>query len=170
MAAIPAHQAAVAQDGSTPSRATGAVFIPFLDGNHAPTFVCSTQYGNVPVRGSCGITFVSPHYAISSSHCFANANAYDPANQTFTATTFDVTQANVDDFYFDAAMQGTFPNYTPILGHTMNQAEAASFARPRREKRRLSRRGSCRPPRRGPRHGADRRRGSAPCPHAARAA
>jgi hypothetical protein len=36
--------------------------------------------------------------------------------------TFDVTQADVDDFYFDAAMQGTFPNYTPIFGHTMNQA------------------------------------------------
>ena len=122
LAAIPAHQAAVVQDGSTASRATGAVFIPFLDSNHAPTFVASTQYGNIPVRGSCGITFVSPHFAITSSHCFANTNAYDPANQSFTTTAFNVTQANVDDFYFDAAMQGTFPNYTPIFNHTMNQA------------------------------------------------
>ena len=67
LAAIPAHQAAVVQDDSTASRATGAVFIPFLDSNHAQTFVASTQYGNIPVRGSCGITFVSPHYAITSS-------------------------------------------------------------------------------------------------------
>jgi hypothetical protein len=122
LAAIPAHQAAIVQDGSGASKATGAVFIPFLDSNHAPTFVSSTQYGNLPVRGSCGVTFVSPHYAITSSHCFADANAWDPANQTFTTMSFDVTQANVDDFYFDAAMQGTFPNYTPIFGHTMTQA------------------------------------------------
>lgn len=122
LAAIPAHQAAVVQDGSTPSRATGAVFIPFLDGNHAPTSVSSMQYGNLPLRGSCGVTFVSPHYAITSSHCFADTNAYDPATQTFTTTIFDVTQANVDDFYFDASMQGTFPNYTPIFNHTMTQA------------------------------------------------
>jgi hypothetical protein len=122
IAAIPANQAAVAQDGSVPSRATGAVFIPFLDGNHAPTYVSSTRYGNLPVRGSCGVTFVSPHYAITSSHCFANTNAYDPANQTFTTMTFDVTAANKLEFYFDAAMQGTFPDYTPTFGHTMNQA------------------------------------------------
>ena len=124
LAAIPANQAAVVQDFSTPARATAAVFVPFLDGNRNPTFVPSTQYGSLPVRGSCGITFVSPHYAITSSHCFADANAnlnIDP-NQTFTAMSFDVTQANVDDFYFDAAMQGTFPNYTPIFGHTMTQA------------------------------------------------
>jgi hypothetical protein len=122
LAAIPANQAAIVQDGSTPSKATGVVFIPFLDGNHAPTFVPSAQYGNLPVRGSCGVTFVSPRYAITSSHCFSNANAYDPANQTFTTMTFDVTQANVNDFYFDAAMEGTFPDYTPIFGQTMNQA------------------------------------------------
>ena len=130
LAAIPASQAAVVQDGSTPSKATGVVFIPFLDGNHAPLSVPSAQYGNILLRGSCGVTFVSPHYAITSSHCFANANAYDPASQTFTTMTFDVTQANVNDFYFDAAMQGTFPDYTPIFGHTMNQAvgyTSASF-------------------------------------------
>jgi hypothetical protein len=121
LAAIPANQAAIVQDGSIPSKATGVVFIPMLDASHAPTFVASAQYGNIPVRGSCGVTFVSPHYAITSSHCFADTNAWDPANQTFTTKTFDVTQANIFEFYFDAAMEGTFPNYTPIFGQTMNQ-------------------------------------------------
>jgi hypothetical protein len=120
LAASPS-QVTVAQDGSRPSKATGAVFVPYLDGNHAPTYVASSQYGNLPVRGTCGITFVSPHFAMTSSHCFADTNAYAPASQTFTAMTFDVTQANPDEFYFDSAMQGTFPNYTPIFGHTMNQ-------------------------------------------------
>lgn len=122
LAAIPANQAAVVQDGSLPSKATGAVFIPFLDANHVQNSVASTQYGPILERGSCGVTFVSPHYAITASHCFANTNAYDPANQTFATKTFDVSQANVDEFYFDAAMQGTFPNYTPIFNHTADQA------------------------------------------------
>jgi hypothetical protein len=115
-------QIQVVQDGTAAAKATGVVFVPFLDANRAPTFVSSTQYGNLPVRGSCGITFVSPHFAITSSHCFSNTNAPDPTNQTFTAQTFDVSTANVDDFFFDSAMTGTFPNYTPIFGHTMNQA------------------------------------------------
>src|SRR6185436_1948678 len=40
----------------------------------------------------------------------------------FTTRTYDVTQANKFDFYFDAELTGTFPNYTPIFGHTMDQA------------------------------------------------
>jgi hypothetical protein len=122
LSAFPVNQVAIAQDGSTASKATGAIFVPTLDENRAPTFVPSAQYGNLPVRSTCGITFVSPHYAMTSSHCFIDANAYAPASQTFTAMTFDVTQANLDEFYFDAAMQGTFPNYTPVFGRTMNQA------------------------------------------------
>jgi hypothetical protein len=123
LAAIPANQAAVVQDFSTPARATGAVFVPFLDPSRNPITIPSTTYGNIPLRGSCGVTFVSPHYAITASHCFADANAnpLDP-NLSFTTMSYDVTQANVDDFYFDAAMQGTFPNYAPIFGHMMTQA------------------------------------------------
>lgn len=121
LAAINANQIEIAQDGSTPSKATGVVFIPFLDANHAQTFVPSAQYGNLPLRGSCGVTFVSPRYAITASHCFADNNAWDPANQTFTVKTFDVTQANKFEFYFTAAMEGTFPNYSPIFDKTANQ-------------------------------------------------
>ena len=121
LAAIPANQAAIVQDGSVPSKATGVVFIPDLDGSHNPTYVASAQYGNLPVRGSCGVTFVSPHYAITASHCFTDANAWDPANQTFVVKTFDVSTANKNEFYFDAAMTGAFPNYTPTFGQTMNQ-------------------------------------------------
>jgi hypothetical protein len=124
LTAINAKQVAIVQDGSRAARSTGAVFIPFLDpATHAQTYVSSSQYGSLQVRGSCGVTFVSPHYAITASHCFANGNAYDPANQYFTTTQYDVSTSNLNDFYFDSTMSGSYPNYTPLFGHTMPQAE-----------------------------------------------
>jgi hypothetical protein len=124
LAAIPANQAEIVQDGSIPARATGVLIIPFLDGAHNPRFVASAQHGNLPLRGSCGVTFVSPHYAITSSHCVDNNNAWDPANQTFTVKQIDVAQANKNEFYFDSVMEGTFPNYTPLfVGGPSDQAQ-----------------------------------------------
>ncbi|HEX7666150.1 MAG TPA: hypothetical protein VF407_16600 [Polyangiaceae bacterium] len=121
LAAINANQIKVVQDGSVASKATGAIYVPFLAADHSQINV-----GSYAARGTCGVTFVSPHYAITSSHCFNDTNAYAPATQTFVTKTFDVSSANVDDFYFDSAMTGTFPNYTPIFGHTADQAAGYS--------------------------------------------
>lgn len=121
IAAVDAHQIAIANDNSVPVHATGAVFIPMLKSDGTQQTVASSTYGQLPVRGSCGVTFVSPHYAITSSHCFSDSNVPSPQTQTFGVWSYDVTNANIDSFYLDSFMEGTFPNYAPIFGQIVNQ-------------------------------------------------
>ncbi|CAN5923584.1 hypothetical protein BH11MYX4_BH11MYX4_18470 [soil metagenome] len=93
-----AGQAALAQDNSVASRATGALYVPFLNADHTGKVVTARPNPfftrTYPVRGTCGVTVISPHHAITASHCVSDVNAYDPANQTFTVRTFDITTAN----------------------------------------------------------------------------
>lgn len=109
-----AGQAAVAQDGSTASRATGALFVPFRNADHSVKTVLTSAFPrrSLTVRGTCGVTFISPHFAITASHCLSDVNAFDPANQTFTVQTYDVTSANVTSLLLASDLQGTFPTFS----------------------------------------------------------
>jgi hypothetical protein len=94
--------------------ATGALEVPYLDSKHQQRVVTSDYWGPLPVRGTCGVTFISPHYAITASHCLTDDNAYDPAAQTFTVRTFDITEADLGRLFFDSNLSGEFPNFDTI--------------------------------------------------------
>lgn len=117
-----AGQAALAQDNSVASHATGAIYIPFLNGDHSAQMVVASTYPALriyPVRGTCGVTFISPHYAITASHCLSDVNAYDPVNQTFTVRQFDITAANGTSLLLASDLSGTFPNFTGTSASTV---------------------------------------------------
>jgi hypothetical protein len=72
-----------------PILATGAVIVPHLDATHAQMKDDVTH--TVPVRGTCGVTFISWHYAITAGHCVDNVDVFDPPNQTFTVQQYDIS-------------------------------------------------------------------------------
>lgn len=118
------YQFAVVQDGSRAAKSTGALEVPLRkpDGtiatitSHQPPF-------NFPVllqmRGTCGVTFISPHYAITAAHCVDGTNVPDPANNTLAVNQYDVSTANLSSIYLASQVNGLWPDYQPAAG-TMN--------------------------------------------------
>lgn len=106
-------QFAIAQDGSRASKATGAIEVPMREANGQPATIPSSL-GALPVRGTCGVTFISPHYAITAAHCVEATHVPDPANTTLIVRQFDVTGANLLSLHTAALIKGTYPNYEPL--------------------------------------------------------
>ena len=92
--------------------------VPFVDSrgqqqtvpsNAAPPFPPSYK-----VRGTCGVTFIAPHFAITAGHCLGQTLLPDP-NLVFPVYTYDIS-AVVETWHLEATAinQGTFPNYAPL--------------------------------------------------------
>lgn len=100
----------VVQDDSHASKATGAVYIPIRDaqGN------IRTQQGK-QVRGTCGVTFIAPHYAITAAHCVSSTNVPDPPNNPLWVLQYDASDVHPWWFAFASQLSGTFPNYNALV-------------------------------------------------------
>ncbi len=95
----------------TGALATGAIFVPQLLTNGAPQFFPGTT---TPIRATCGVTFVSPHFAITAGHCVAPRDVPNPVSQSFVVETYDISGLTAP---LPTELSGTFPNYThPVLG------------------------------------------------------
>lgn len=101
------YQVNLAPTGAIASaqRAEGTLFVPILDGNHDQKF----SHG-VPLRATCGVTFISRTMAITASHCVRSPNVYDLDNQTFTVQMYRPT-ANLA-WSNATSLSGTFPDTT----------------------------------------------------------
>jgi hypothetical protein len=99
---------AIARDGSIAARASGSVEVP-LRKNGELQF-----QGGWVVRGSCGVTFISPRYAITAAHCVSPDNV-PSLEEWLVVKTYDVGTAQDWFFYFSGYLEGTFPNYEPLV-------------------------------------------------------
>jgi hypothetical protein len=115
------NQVVLTQDSSQAARATGAVYVPFKKNGAVETVTTPIwSFFNITynIRGTCGVTFIAPHYAITASHCVSDANV--GATPTEVAATrldvkqFDITAANAGNLYYDSNLQGGWANYTTV--------------------------------------------------------
>ena len=115
------NQIALTQDSSQAARATGAVYVPFKKSGVVETVSTPIlPFFNVTyaIRGTCGVTFIAPHYAITASHCVSDANvgttATEVAATRLDVKQFDITGANAGNLYYDSNVRGGWANYTSI--------------------------------------------------------
>lgn len=126
-------QFAIVQDGSQASKATGALEVPMRGADGQPAFITSNTgpFGlpvRLAVRGTCGVTFIAPHYAVTAAHCVAQANVPDPPNNPLTVRQIDVTNASLLALNAAALIKGKFPNYLPLSTPMQNVAGYQSTA------------------------------------------
>lgn len=107
---------------------TGALYCPQRYSNGV---IKTTDKGNI-VRGTCGLTFVSPHYAITAGHCVDIGSCGYPG-VTLTVRQFDIS--NLDNSKLESAFElqnvsdtdfenWTFGMYlTPADGYAVTEYE-----------------------------------------------
>lgn len=101
----------LAMDGSHASRATASVESYVLD--EAGKVLAVEDFS---VRGTCGSTFISPHYAITAAHCVAESMVPDPAVNLVWVTSYDITNAEDWHLLFLGFLDGFYPHYVPWIG------------------------------------------------------
>jgi len=70
--------------------------------------------------GSCGITFVSKHYAVTAAHCVDHI----PIRGRVTVEEIDLGDYDPNEFFASLIVQGTWPNFVPTA--RLTSAYAAS--------------------------------------------
>jgi hypothetical protein len=103
-----AGHAELAQDGSHASRATASVEIYFRDPEGNPV-IEDGENGSYYVRGTCGATFISPHYAITAAHCVNEKHLLD--GEGVHLQTYDIKNADPNELLGLAAIDGKHPDY-----------------------------------------------------------
>jgi len=88
---------------SFPIHATGALLAPFTDKG------VPMMNGNTRIRGSCGVTFISPSFAITAGHC-VNSNNTDLND--LSVEMFRPTLALIDNWQKVKTVSGQFPNWS----------------------------------------------------------
>jgi hypothetical protein len=119
---------AIVQDQSLAARATASLEMWLRNPDGSPQGVFAWLNGRLvfyAVRGTCGATFVSPHYAITAAHCVDGAHL-DPAIHTVTMKNYDVSGATVSGLLASGILTGVFPTYQPTYGTPVTQVPGYS--------------------------------------------
>lgn len=88
-------------------QATGALFLTLRNPDGSPKVIPGTSLN---ARASCGLTFISPRYAITAAHCVSETDIPNPEIQSFAVQTYDTRNLQVDRI--PTAVTGKFPNYS----------------------------------------------------------
>jgi hypothetical protein len=87
------------------TRASGTVFVPQLDAGGEP----QTGPGGVAIRGTCGVTFVSPEYAVTAAHCVDDHDVPFPESaHPLIVQTYQLDDPN---WLPSTNVSGVFPNF-----------------------------------------------------------
>ena len=97
------------QDDGVGARATAYLEVPIKNANGTP----AAPVGGMAVRGTCGVTFIAPHYAITAAHC---VDAPHVANnqQAITVSHLDISEVNEWSLMFSSTFDGNFPDFEPL--------------------------------------------------------
>jgi hypothetical protein len=121
------ERSASARQRESAGRATGALFSPLLDGPGNPILSAN----GTEIRGSCGVTFVAPSFAITAAHCVAS-----PGNdlEHLAVEMYRPTPSIEPAFLRATALSGSFPDFQhPRLdrsdGYLVDRYACELFAR-----------------------------------------
>jgi hypothetical protein len=97
------------QDDGVGARATAYLELPIKNANGTP----AATVGGFAVRGTCGVTFIAPHYAITAAHCVASPHVADNQQQ-ITVNHLDISDIDYWSLAFSSTFDGNFPNFEPL--------------------------------------------------------
>jgi MYXO-CTERM domain-containing protein len=98
------ERSASARQRESAARATGALFAPQLDGSRNPV----VSSNGIRIRGSCGVTFVAPSFAITAAHCVGST---DSDLDHLVLEMYRPTPTIEAGFLRATALSGSFPDF-----------------------------------------------------------